>query len=136
MVQQKTVRACIWRYVFDRHNVIDSGPSDGWVFSLSGEAFAITVQLLQTFSICAMLIWPLSFALPNVLRAAGDAKYTMEVSVFSMWVFRVASSYFFAGTLKMGVLGVWIGMYVDWVFRSLLFVIRYKRGKWLNKRVV
>ena len=101
-------------------------------FSLSGEAFAITVQLLQTFSICAML----SFALPNVLRAAGDAKYTMEVSVFSMWVFRVASSYFFAGTLKMGVLGVWIGMYVDWVFRSLLFVIRYKRGKWLNKRVV
>ena len=105
-------------------------------FSLSGEAFAITVQLLQTFSICAMLIWPLSFALPNVLRAAGDAKYTMEVSVFSMWVFRVASSYFFAGTLKMGVLGVWIGMYVDWVFRSLLFVIRYKRGKWLNKRVV
>ena len=66
----------------------------------------------------------------------GDAKYTMEVSVFSMWVFRVASSYFFAGTLKMGVLGVWIGMYVDWVFRSLLFVIRYKRGKWLNKRVV
>ena len=39
-------------------------------FSLSGEAFAITVQLLQTFSICAMLIWPLSLALPNVLRAA------------------------------------------------------------------
>ena len=31
-------------------------------FSLSGEAFAITVQLLQTFFICAMLIWPLSFA--------------------------------------------------------------------------
>ena len=41
-------------------------------FSLSGEAFAITVQLLQTFSICSMLIWPLSFALPNVLRAAGE----------------------------------------------------------------
>lgn len=29
-------------------------------FSLSGEAFTITVQLLRTFSICAMLIWPLS----------------------------------------------------------------------------
>lgn len=43
-------------------------------FSLSGEAFAITVQLLQTFSICAMLIWPLSFALPNVLRAGGGCE--------------------------------------------------------------
>lgn len=31
-VQQKTVRACIWRYVFNRHNVIDSGPSTGWLF--------------------------------------------------------------------------------------------------------
>lgn len=105
-------------------------------FALSEAAEGIATQLLISFAVCAALIWPLSFALPNVLRAAGDAKYTMEVSVFSMWVFRVASSYFFAGTLGLGVLGVWIGMYVDWVFRTLLFVIRYKRGKWLEKRVV
>lgn len=105
-------------------------------FALSEAAGQIATQLLTSFGVCAALIWPLSFALPNVMRAAGDAKYTMEVSVFSMWVFRVASSYFFAGTLGLGVLGVWIGMYVDWVFRTLLFVIRYKHGKWLEKRVV
>ena len=105
-------------------------------FALSAEAARIATQLLVSFAICAALIWPLSFTLPNVLRAAGDAKYTMEVSVFSMWVFRVASSYFCAGTMGLGVLGVWIGMYVDWGFRTLLFVIRYRRGKWLEKRVV
>lgn len=105
-------------------------------FALSDRAYGITVQLLVTFAFCSVMIWPLSFVLPNVLRAAGDAKYTMGVSVFSMWVFRVASSYFFAGTLKLGVLGVWIGMYVDWGFRTLLFVGRYQRGKWLEKRVV
>ena len=106
------------------------------LFSLSAEATAIAKQLLITFAICASCIWPLSFTLPNTLRAAGDAKYTMGVSVFSMWVFRVLSSYFFAGTMGLGVLGVWIGMYVDWLFRTILFVIRYLRGKWLNKRVV
>lgn len=105
-------------------------------FALSAEAARIATQLLVSFAVCAALIWPLSFTLPNVLRAAGDAKYTMEVSVFSMWVFRVASSYFFAGTMGLGVLGVWIGMYVDWAFRTLLFVIRYRRGRWLEKRVV
>lgn len=105
-------------------------------FSLSEEASAIAVQLLVSFSVCAIAIWPLSFTLPNALRAAGDAGYTMGVSVFSMWVFRVASSYFFADTLGLGVLGVWIGMYVDWGFRSLLFVVRYRRGKWMEKRVV
>lgn len=106
------------------------------LFSLSAEATAIAKQLLITFAICASCIWPLSFTLPNTLRAAGDAKYTMGVSVFSMWVFRVLSSYFFAGTMGLGVLGVWIGMYVDWLFRTILFVTRYLRGKWLNKRVV
>ena len=105
-------------------------------FRLSAEAYGITVELLTVFAVLAMLIWPLSFALPNVLRAAGDARYTMGVSVFSMWVFRVASSYFFAGTLGLGVMGVWIGMYVDWVFRSLFFILRYQRGRWLEKRVV
>ena len=105
-------------------------------FRLSAEAYGITVELLTVFAVLAMLIWPLSFALPNVLRAAGDARYTMGVSVFSMWVFRVASSYFFAGTLGLGVMGVWIGMYVDWVFRSLFFILRYQSGRWLEKRVV
>lgn len=110
-------------------------PAASW-FALSEEASVIVVKLLVSFSICAACIWPLSFSEANVLRAAGDAKYTMTVSVFSMWVFRVASSYFFAGTLKLGVLGVWIGMYVDWAFRAILFTARYKSGKWLDKRVV
>ncbi len=105
-------------------------------FALSKEAIAIGRQLLTTFAIFSALIWPLSFTMPNLLRAAGDAKYTMEVSVFSMWVFRVLSSYFFAGTLKLGVLGVWIAMYVDWGFRSVMFTLRYRSGKWQNKKVV
>lgn len=105
-------------------------------FSLSDEAAVIAVKLLVSFALCAIAIWPLSFTLPNVLRAAGDARYTMAVSVFSMWTFRVASSYFFAKTLGLGVLGVWIGMYIDWGFRSLLFYLRYHRGTWMEKRVV
>ncbi len=105
-------------------------------FALSKEAIAIGRQLLTTFAIFSACIWPLSFTMPNLLRAAGDAKYTMEVSVFSMWVFRVLSSYFFAGTLKLGVLGVWIAMYVDWGFRSVMFTVRYRSGKWQDKKVV
>lgn len=105
-------------------------------FGLSMEAKAIAVQLLHSFSICAIILWPLSFTVPNILRAAGDAKYTMKVSVFSMWIFRVASSYLIAGYLGVGILGVWIGMYIDWFFRSIFFVHRYAKGKWLERRVV
>lgn len=106
------------------------------IFNLSMEATDTAVVLLTAFVIAAVPIWPLSFTLPNTLRAAGDAKYTMLVSIFCMWVFRVGSSYFLGGTLGLGVLGVWIGMFIDWVFRSAFFVIRFLKGKWVEKRVI
>lgn len=105
-------------------------------FGLSAEAAEIAAELLCSFAACAVFLWPLSFTVPNILRAAGDAQFTMKVSIFSMWVFRVISSYFIAGTLGVGVLGVWIGMYIDWFFRSVFFVYRYLRGKWLDVKVV
>ncbi len=37
--------------------------------------------------------WPTAFTIPNFLRAAGDAKYTMVVSMLSMWIFRVGCSH-------------------------------------------
>ena len=69
----------------------------------------------------------------NPLRASGDVKYTMIVSIVSMWLFRVGSSYIFGVVLGLGVLGVWIGMFVDWAARSLCFVIRFVSGKWLER---
>ena len=84
----------------------------------------------------AALIWPASFTIPNALRAAGDARFTMLVSVVSMWAFRIGASYLLVFGFEMGLLGVWVAMFIDWVARSILFVARYRSGKWLNKRVV
>ncbi len=105
-------------------------------FNLSGEASTIAVTVIKVTMIMGALLWSPSFALPNFLRAAGDAKYTMTVSMFSMWLFRVAVSYYLAIGLGWGVYGVWIGMYIDWICRSLLFVQRFLRGKWRTKAVI
>ena len=82
------------------------------------------------------LLWSPSFAVPNFLRAAGDAKYTMTVSMLSMWLFRVAVSYYLAIILGWGVYGVWIGMYIDWICRGILFTQRFLRGKWRTKTLI
>jgi Na+-driven multidrug efflux pump len=103
---------------------------------LSVEAQQIAVQVLHAFSVTSMFIWPLSFTLPNALRAAGDVNFTMTVSIVSMWIFRVGSSYLFGVMLGMGVIGVWIGMFIDWAARSLMFVWRFFGGKWLNRRSI
>lgn len=103
------------------------------VYGLSGEAEAYVVQILVYHSICAALLWPLSFSLPNTLRAASDVNFTMVAGIFSMWVFRIAFSYLLGLHLHMGVFGVWVAMTIDWLFRAICFSIRYKGDKWIRK---
>ena len=79
-----------------------------------------------------MVVWPISFALPNALRAATDVKFTMLTSIFSMWAFRIGLSYVLVLWANMGVMGVWVAMFADWVFRAILFFIRFCSGRWLH----
>lgn len=106
------------------------------LYSLSDATYSLMSQIFLIHACFAVVIWPLSFALPNALRAAGDAKYTMTVSLLSMWIFRIGFSYLFVFVFNMGVMGIWIAMCVDWVFRSILFVTRFIRGKWKNRSIV
>ncbi|MEG0862949.1 MAG: MATE family efflux transporter [Clostridia bacterium] len=106
------------------------------IFSLSPEGIAAATEVLRFFAISASIFWTASFTLPNALRAAGDAKFTMTVSVFSMWVFRIGASYLLVYGFHMGLLGIWVAMAIDWVARAVLFSWRYRSGKWLTKKIV
>ena len=87
--------------------------------------------LIHTFNVCT--IWPMAFTMPNAFRAASDVRYTMILSIISMWVFRVGLSYLLGGYMGYGVVGVWIAMGGDWLFRAVTFGARYIRGTWLTK---
>ena len=110
-----------------------------WVstlFSLSPEAVKMCVQVVRLFNCFSVFFWATSFTLPNALRSSGDAKFTMGVSIFSMWLFRVMLSYFFVLHLHWGLVGVWMGMFIDWICRSICFLVRFFRGKWLEHKVI
>ena len=79
--------------------------------------------------------WPSHFPTPG---AAGDAIFTMAVSLGSMFVCRVVLSYVFACAwgLNLGLLGVWLAMIADWVVRAAFFLFRYWRGRWKRIRVI
>lgn len=106
-------------------------PFLGEIFNLSGETAGYARTILTCSSIGAMVIWPLSFTLPNALRAAGDVTYTMVIAIASMWLWRVFLSVVLGKYLGMGVVGVWIAMIVDWICRSFCFWIRFHGGKWV-----
>lgn len=106
------------------------------VFNLSQTASVMAVEIIRMCLIVSCFIWPTAFTMPNFLRAAGDAKYTMVVSMFSMWVFRVGCSHLLGQWMGMGLQGVWIAMYIDWGFRSICFCVRFIKGGWKTKRVI
>lgn len=105
-------------------------------YSLSQETMDLAYQCIFLHTIFAALFWPLAFTFPNALRAANDAKFTMIVSAGSMWIFRFCLSYVLGRDLHMGLVGVWVAMFIDWIVRCIFFVWRYLSGKWMNRRLI
>lgn len=118
------------------------------VYDLSPASSELAHRLILYHSLCAVLVWPIAFTLPSAFRAASDVRFPLVISMFSMWTFRVALSYVFSletvsvlglitfPGLGMGVMGVWVAMTVDWLFRTVMFIWRYVSGRWLTvKRV-
>lgn len=100
------------------------------LYGLSDETTVLAYQLVMIHNGFAMLLWPVSFVFPNMLRACNDVKYPMRTAIFSMVVFRIGFSYILGVRFGMGALGVWSAMILDWVFRSICFVGRYFHGDW------
>lgn len=100
------------------------------IFKLSADTRALAFTLIMIHNGFAMLLWPLSFTLPNALRACNDVRFAMIISIFSMFSFRIALSYYIGRNLGYGAIGVWIAMVVDWIFRVICFSWRFVKGKY------
>ena len=114
------------------------------MYNLSPEGLVTARELIWFHGVASIVLWATAFCLPSVFRAANDVRFTMVVSIFSMWAFRVALAhvlvpesltvlgYEIAGA-GMDIMGVWVAMTIDWVFRAILFAWRFYSGRWLTK---
>ena len=53
-----------------------------------------------------------------------------------MWAFRIGMSYVLGSWMHMGLMGVWVAMYIDWAVRSAFFIVRMISGKWMKIKVI
>ena len=103
------------------------------IYALSGETMELAITLVTIHAGCAIIFWPLSFVLPNALRAANDVKFTMVVSILSMACWRLGFSYLLCVRMGWGAVGVWVAMVIDWTCRVTCFVLRFRSGAWKTK---
>ena len=107
-----------------------------WLGRMEPAAASMCFGLVTAMTIVKPLLWVGAFGLPYGFRAAGDVKFSMIVSVTSMWCCRVALSVFLVKTFHFGLWAVWIGIFTDWIVRACIFWARFISGKWMHKDMV
>ena len=100
------------------------------------ETLKVTWKLLIIGMSGMVLFMPASTVMPYTLRAAGDAYYSTGVSLVTMWGIRVGLGYLVSIVWGLGIEGIWACMAVEWILRSILFLIRYCGQAWLKKKNV
>jgi putative MATE family efflux protein len=76
-----------------------------------------------------------SFVFGGALRGAGDTRTTLLITVTSIWGLRLLAAYVLGVVFGLGLLGAWLGIWLDFAFRSTMFYLRFRSGKWETLRV-
>lgn len=105
-------------------------------YQLSSETVQLIFYLVVIHNVFNAIVYPISGPLSNGLRAAGDVKFTMIVSIASTLLGRFVFSIIFAIYLNMGVIGIAFAMCLDWTIRAIIFYCRYRSLKWLEFKVI
>lgn len=107
-----------------------------YLAGMEPESMRMCYEMLVAITIAKPLLWALGFIPAYGLRAAGDVKFSMIVSICTMWFCRVALAIYLIRFQGFGPIAVWIGMFADWGIRSIIFSIRFISGKWMEKHVI
>lgn len=72
----------------------------------------------------------------QALKTSGDALFPVVMGAIFMYLFAVGGTYFLGIHLGLLAVGAYIAMAADECARAVGMVIRWKSGKWRNKRLV
>lgn len=99
------------------------------LYHLSPEVNTVAQRIILAHCLACCLVWVPSFVVPNALRASNDVRFTMVVSIISMWTFRICFGFILGKYMGLKALGIWIAMFIDWTFRGAVFIGRFRRRK-------
>ena len=99
-------------------------------YAVSEQTKELVIILVLIHNVFNTVAFPFSGPLSNGLRATGDVKYTMIVSIASTVGGRLVLSIILGIYCHMGVIGIAYAMCLDWSIRAIIFYMRYRSGKW------
>lgn len=106
------------------------------IFAVSRQTGQMILYLVLIHNIANAVVFPFADPLGKGLRAAGDAMFTMGISLFTTIGVRLILSILLGIVLDLGVIGIVLAMCLDWTVRGVIFWIRFRQGKWKTYRVI
>jgi len=76
----------------------------------------------------------LTFVLSGALRGAGATKLSMQISIVSLWLFRIIPSYLIL-TFGGGIVGIYVAMSIETFIKGWWFWRVYRQKEWLREKI-
>ena len=105
-------------------------------YNIENETKRIVILLVLIYNIFSSVAFPFADPLGKGLRAAGDAKFTMIISIITTVGVRLAFSILFGIILAWGVIGIACAMCLDWCIRAVIVYIRFQKAAWKNFELI
>lgn len=99
------------------------------LFTQDPEIIALARQILL-IELALEISRAISIIVVRTMQACGDVRYPVVVGLYSMWSIQVGLSYVFGIVLGWGLVGIWMALTLDETVRCILYVRRWRKGKW------
>lgn len=103
-----------------------------YIFRLftSNQEVIILCQQIMLVEIALEFGRAINGAMVRALQTSGDVIFPTLLAIIFCWSVAVLGSYLLGVVCNLGILGVWIAMAIDEVCRGLIFIVRWKKGRW------
>ncbi len=99
------------------------------VFTSDPEVINSAVLVLRIIALLQASL-ATQFIMAGSLRGAGDTRFPMFTSGTGIWLIRLPLAYFLINFQGLGLLGAWIAMSVDILYRSTVNFLRFRARHW------
>lgn len=114
-------------FIVGSHFIFEQMSADPMVQAAGVRPFRI-LAMLQPFLVTSIVY-------VGALRGAGDTRFPLLITIVGAIFIRLPVGYYFGIIEQWGLLGAWMGMFADMLWRACAASVRYARGAWIRTRV-
>lgn len=105
-------------------------------YALSDETRRLIVILVLMHNVFSFWLYPFWGSMSAGLRAAGDVRFMMYITVICTIFVRLAFAWVFGVRLGLGVVGICMAMVSEWFVHAAVVYGRFRSGRWKCFKVI